>query len=141
MRSFEGLANYYRDHALSFPAISAPLSDLTKKGQPNVVCWGEAQEKAFITLPKILLRKPVLRLHDHEKTFILRTDASNCGLGAALMQNNGDKLHPVAYGSWKLTHTERKYSTIEKESLAIVWGVTKFCLFLVGKPFILQTDH
>ena len=54
--------------------------------------------------------------------FILRTDALNCGLGAALMQQHGDKLHPVAYGSKKLTHAERKYSTIEKECLAFVFG-------------------
>ena len=87
-----------------------------------------------------MLRKSILRLPDPEKTFILRTDASNCGLEAALTQQHRDKLHPVAYGSKKLTHAERKYSTIEKECLAIVWGVTKFRLFLGGKPFILYTD-
>ena len=54
-----------------FSAISAPLSDLTKKGQPSLVRWGEAQEKAFLTLQEILLRKPILRLPDHKKTFIL----------------------------------------------------------------------
>ena len=59
--------------------------DLAKKGQPNLVYWGEAHEKAFITLQEILLCKPVLRLLDHKKTFILRTDASNCGVGAAFM--------------------------------------------------------
>ena len=135
------LENYYLAHKLSFSAISAPFSDLTKIGQSNLVRWGEAQEKAFITLQEILLRKPVLRLPDRETTFILPTDASDCGLGAALMQQHDDKLHPLAYGSKKLTHAERKYSTIEKECLAIVWGITKFRLFLAGKPFILQTDH
>ena len=95
------------------------LSDLTKKEQPNLVRWGEAQEKVFTTLLEILLRKPVLWLPDRKKTFILRTDASNCGLRAALMQQHGDKLHLVAYGSKKLTHAGRKYSTIEKECLAL----------------------
>ena len=57
------------------------------------------------------------------------------------MQQHGDKRRAVAYGSKKLTHAERKYSTIEKKYLAIAWGVTKFRLFLAGKPFILQTDH
>ena len=118
-----------------------PLSDLTKRRQPNLVRWGDAQEKALTTVQEISLRKLVLRLPGHEKKFILRTDASNCGLGTDLMQRHGDKLHLVAYRSKKFSHAERKYSTIEKACLAIVCGVTKFRLFLVGKSFILQTDH
>ena len=100
---------------------------------------GKAHEKAFLTLQEILLRKLVLRLPDHEKTFILRADASNRGLVANLMQQHGDKLHPVASGSTKLTHVERKHSAIEKEYLVIVRGVTKFRLFLDEKPLMLQT--
>ena len=67
VRSFLGLANYYRDHVPSCSAISASLSDLTKKGQPTLVRWGEAQEKASIALQEVLPRKPVLRLPDHKK--------------------------------------------------------------------------
>ena len=87
------------------------------------------------------MRRPILRLPDHDKTFILRTDASNCGLGAALMQEHEGRFFPIAYGRKKLTSAERKYSTIEKECLAIVWGVSKFRLHLAGKLFVLQTDH
>ena len=58
-----------------------------------------------------------------------------------MMQRHDDKFYPMAYASKKLTNTERKYSTMEKECLAIVWGVKKFRLFLMGKPFVLQTDH
>ena len=68
-------------------------------------------------------------------------DISNCGLGAALTQEHDEKYHPVAYGNKKLTSAERKYSILEKESQAIVWGVSKFRLYLAGKPFIIQTDH
>ena len=78
---------------------------------------------------------------DYTKTFVLKTDASNRGLGAARMQQHEGKYHPVAYGSKKLTSAEQNYSTLEKECLAIVWGITKFRLYLVGKTFILQTDH
>ena len=87
------------------------------------------------------MRRPILRLPDHNKTFILRTDAWNCGLGAVLMQEHEGRFFPIAYGSKKLTSAERKYSTIEKECLAIVWGVSKFRLYLAGKPFVLRTDH
>ena len=141
VRSFLGLVNYYRAHIPLFAAISAPLSDLTRKGQPNKVQWGEAQERAFLTLQERLLKKPILKLPDHQKPFILRTDASNCGLGTSLMQEYDDKLYPVAYASKKLSSAECKYSTLHHECLAIVWGMTKFRLYLAGKPFILQTDH
>ena len=121
VRSFLGLVNYYRAHIPLFAAISAPLSDLTPKGQPNKVQWGEAKEKAFLTLQERLLKKPILKLPDHQKPFILRTDTSNCGLGgASLMQEHDDKLYSVAYTSKKLSSAECKYSTLERECLAIV---------------------
>ena len=121
--------------------IAAPLSDLTREGLSGRVRWDEPQEKAFVTLRESLLRRPALRLPDHAKPFILRTDASNCGLGAALMHEHDEKYYPVTYGSKKLTSAQRRYSTLEKECLAIVWGVSKFRPYLAGKPFILQTDH
>ena len=75
VRSFLGLANYHRDHMPSFAAIAAPISELTKKGLLESVRWEDAQEKAFVTLRISLVRRPILRLPDHSKTFILRTDA------------------------------------------------------------------
>ena len=57
------------------------------------------------------------------------------------MQQHDEKLYPVAYASKKLAPAETKYSTLEKECLCIVWGVTKIRLYLAGKPFVLQTDH
>ena len=68
-------------------------------------------------------------------------DAFNSGIGAVLMQEHEGKLHPVVDASKKLTNAETKYFTLEKECLAIIWGVGKFCLFLAGKKFVLQTDH
>ena len=85
-------ANYYRDHMPSFAAIAAPLSGLTKKGLLESVRWEDAQEKAFVTLRESLARRPILRLPDHNNTFILRTDASNCGLGAALIEGARRKI-------------------------------------------------
>jgi transposase InsO family protein len=141
VRSFMGLANYYREYVPNFAAVTAPLTDLLKKGQPNKVNWEEAQERAFQAVRDILVEKPVLHLPDPSKTFILRTDASNDGVGAILMQEDDGKLHPVSYASKKLNQAEKNYSTIEKECLAIIWGVRKFELYLQGVPFVLQTDH
>ena len=70
-----------------------PLTYLTHKEQPNKIRWGQAQEKAFSSLQDCSLKRPILKLGDHSKPFILRTDASNFGLDAALMQTNWLLLH------------------------------------------------
>ena len=77
IRSFMGLAGYYRDFIPNFAALAAPLSDLTRKGQPNKVEWGEAQEKAYQSIKALLTKEPVLRLPDSRKTYFLQTDASD----------------------------------------------------------------
>ena len=141
IRSFMGLAGYYRDFIPNFAALAAPLSDLTRKGQPNKVKWGEPQEKAYQSIKALLTKEPVLRLPDPGKTYFLQTDASNSGIGAVLMQKHDGKLFPVCYASKKLSSAECNYSTIEKECLAIVWGFRRFHLYLYGVPFVLQTDH
>ena len=141
MQSFLGLANYYRDHIPSFAVISVLLSEQTRKGLLERERWDNPQEKVFVALRKNMLLRPALRLPDHAKLFVPRTNASNCGLGAALMQEQYENYYPVAYGSKKLTSAERRYSTLENECLAIVWSVSKFQLYLAGKPFILQTDY
>ena len=90
----------------------------------------------------MLTSTPVLSSRDFEKTFILQTDASNYGIGAVLSQTNAEGLdHPVAYFSHKLLDREQKCSTIKKECLAIKLAVKAFQIYLLGHPFIIQTDH
>ncbi|XP_061180784.1 uncharacterized protein LOC133189428 [Saccostrea echinata] len=97
VRSFLGLAGFYRKFIPNFSAIAAPLSDLTKKGQPNKVVWTDNQQRAFDTLKQMLCSEPILKLPDFSEVFILRTDAADDGLGAVLLQEeHGEKL-PVAY--------------------------------------------
>ncbi|GFO41266.1 Zinc finger protein [Plakobranchus ocellatus] len=130
VRAFLGLVGYYKEFVPNFAAVSAPLSDLVRKGQPNVVNWGDSQERAYNSLKVAVTSKPVLQLPDVNKKFVLRTDASDRGLGAALMQENEGTLFLVAYASKNLTDRERKYSVTERDALAIVWGVKKFSLYL-----------
>ena len=141
VRSFLGLTGYYRDFIPNYAAIAVPLTDLTKKGQPNKVMWGDSQEKAYMSLKKTLTSKPILKLPTMDKPFILRTDASDTGIGAVLLQEHDGKVFPVSYASKKLSDSERRYSVMERECLAIVWGIKRFMLYLYGKEFILQTDH
>ncbi|XP_021346938.1 uncharacterized protein LOC110446222, partial [Mizuhopecten yessoensis] len=141
LRSFLGLAGFYRKFIANFASIAVPLTELTKKGFPNRLEWGDSQEKAFETLKRALTAKPILKLPDLNEDFILRTDASDTGLGAVLLQiEEGLKL-PVAYASRKLLQRERNYAVVEKECLAIVWAVQKFEQYLYGKEFVLETDH
>ena len=141
VRAFIGLTGYYRDFIPNYAAKVAPLTDLTKKGQPNKVSWEQPQEKAFMTLKRELASEPILHLPDSAKLFVLRTNASDVGIGAVLMQDHDGKLFPVSYASRKLSPRECKYSTIERECLAIVWAIQKFQVYLYGREFVLQTDH
>ena len=75
------------------------------------------------------------------KEFVVRTDASDRGIGAVLMQDKGGQLRPISCRSRKLKGAELRYATVEKECLATIWGVNKFERYLYGKHFILETDH
>ncbi|GFN86676.1 Pol polyprotein [Plakobranchus ocellatus] len=121
VRAFLGLVGLYKEFVPNFAAVSAPLSHLVRKGQPNVVNWGDSQERVYNSLKAAVMSKPVLQLPDVNKNFVLRTDASDRGLGAALMQENEGTLFPVAYASKKLTNRERKYSVM-REKLLLLYG-------------------
>lgn len=140
VRSFLGLIGYYRKFVPNFASVACPLTDLTKKGVPNKINWQDHHEKAFSSLKSLLLYAPILRLPDFQRDFYLRTDASEYGIGAVLLQEHERKF-PIAYASRKLNERERGYSVIEKECLAIVWAVKKFQAYLYGRTFVLETDH
>ncbi|XP_069108942.1 uncharacterized protein [Argopecten irradians] len=141
VRSFLGLAGFYRKFIPNFAVTAVPLTDLTKKGMPNHIIWEDPQERAFETLKKMLATSPILKLPDLEEEFILQTDASDYGIGAILLQKEEDHLLPVAYASRKLKDSERAYAVVEKECLAVVWAVQKFQKYLYGREFVLETDH
>lgn len=141
LRSFLGAAGYYRDFVPRFTATARPLYDLMKKGVKFE--WGETQQRAFEALRAALANAPVLQYARPDRPFLVRTDASDYGLGAVLMQRADDgKLHPVAYASRSLSNAEKNYSTTEKECLAIKFAVVeKWRHHLKGRQFLVETDH
>lgn len=141
IRSFLGLVGFYHKFVPNFSAIAAPLTDMTKKGHPNKVKWSDSAERAFLTLKGILTTEPVLKLPNLSEPFLVQTDASECGIGGILLQSEGALKFPVAYASRKLKASEKNYSVIEKECLAIVWTIQKFIRYLYGVEFVLETDH
>ena len=88
-----------------------------------------------------LCNRPILCLPDFDLDFILRTDASDFGLGAVLMQEHNGLKFPVCYASRKLLGREMGYSVIEIECLSIIWAIQKFESYLYGREFLLETDH
>ena len=141
VRSFMGLVGYYRDFMPNFSTVAAPLTDLTKKNQPYIVAWTQVHQDAFDELKSMIVKEPVLKMPNFEKPFYLQTDASDCGAGAALLQETDGVKHPIAYFSKKFSPQEKNYSVIEKECLALIMGIRKFQLYLYGTEFIVETDH
>lgn len=139
LRRFLGIASWYRRFVPGFSQIAKPLNDLLKKNSKWQ--WQEDQQGAFDKLKECLTRAPVLTCPDFQKPFVLQTDASDNGLGAALIQHLHDGDHVIAYASRSLTSSEKKYTVTEKECLAIVWGIEKMRPYLEGYRFVVITDH
>ena len=114
---------------------------MIRKGLPNAVKWELAQEKAYESLKKAIVNYPILHLPNWNQAFYLKTDASNVGLGAALMQDIEGRVFPISFISKKLSNAEKNYSTTKEECLAIIGAVKKFRNYLHGKEFIIETDH
>jgi hypothetical protein len=101
----------------------APITDLTGKKCKNVVEWTSVHESAFVKLKDWLSQPPILRLPDFEKQFILQTDASNTGIGAALVQEHNGKKYPVSCASKKLLPRERNFTATYMAGISF-WKLT-----------------
>ena len=142
VKKFLGMTSYYRRFVPNYASIVKPLTQLTKtRGQAKVFRWNEEAQRAFEDLKKALLTEPILRLPDFDRQFVVYTDASDYGLGAVLAQNFADGEAVVSYASRQLSSSERNYSTIQKECLAIVWALQYFHHYLFGRTFVIVTDH
>ena len=139
VQSFVGLASYYRRFVKGFADIARPLHQFGEKGKRFQ--WTEDCQWAFEQLKTSLITAPVLSYPDPSKTFILDTDASDVGIGAVLSQEEGGYERVVAYASRALTKQERKYATTKKELLSMVAFTKHFKHYLLGKEFVLRTDH
>lgn len=137
-----GMSGFYRKFVPNFATVTAPLTDLLKKGTKWV--WSEACQVALESVKAILVCEPVLVAPDFQKSFCLAVDASDVGVGGVLLQAGADGVErPVAYFSKKLSRHQRAYSTIEKEALALVLTVQHFEIYVssVAGDVVVYSDH
>lgn len=139
-RSFLGLASYYRKYVQSFSKIAKPLFDLTKKDHKFI--WTEECETSFRELKTRLVTAPILAFpRANGSQFILDTDASNYAIGSVLSQEQDGKERVIAYGSRSLDKPERNYCVTRREMLAVVYFTKYFKHYLLGRKFLIRTDH
>jgi hypothetical protein len=103
--------------------------------------WGPEQESAFNKVKDELVQPIVLALYDPKASIKVSADASSFGLGAVLLQESEAGCKPVAYASRSMNETEQRYAQIEKEALAITWACSKFSDYILGRKFLIETDH
>ena len=139
VRSFLGLASYYRKFVKGFAAIARPLHHLTGKGA--TFSWGEEAQEAFEKLKVALSTAPILAYPQPEGQILLDTDASGDATGAVLSQIQDGEERVLGYLSSALSGTERNYCVTRKELLAVVQAVNRFHPYVWGRPVILRTDN
>ena len=140
LRRFLGLAGWFRGFVKNFAGLTARMT-ASLRGDSSTWKWSDSLQEEFERLKEALRSMRATILPNYGKEFVLKTDASNVGLGAVLMQEVDGKLLPVQWASKKLTPTESRYGISEKEMLAIYWGIRKFEYELRGRRFKLVTDH
>lgn len=135
LNRFLAMYKYHSKHIENSSHKTHPLRQLLKKNTSWL--WDENTNKCFNNLKEELLKAPILQIFDSQKQLVLSVDASGYGLGATLSQHG----KPVAFASASLTPTQQRYAQIEKEMLAVVFGLQHFHFYTFGRRVIVETDH
>jgi hypothetical protein len=133
VKSFKGLVNFTGRFIPNLATIAEPLNLLMRKNQP--FSWGPEQDAAFEKLKPCLANNTNLAYFDVNAETQVIADASPVGLGAVLIQKQGEFHRIICYASRSLSDIERRYSQTEKEALGLVWACERFHVYLFGKKF------
>ena len=139
IRSFLGHARFYRRFIKDFSAIARPLCTLLAKDVP--FAWSQACEDAFVKLKTMLVSPPIMRSPNWDLPFEIMCDASDYAIGAVLGQREDKKAFVIYYASKTLDSAQAKYTTTEKEFLAVVFALEKFRSYIIRSPVTIFTDH
>ena len=135
VQRLNGFVNYLSKFLPQLADVMEPLRRLTRKDTEWT--WGEEQDKAFNKVKRLVSRALVLSYYQPDRPLSIQCDASQKGLGAALLQDG----RPIAYTSRSLSDTEQRYAQIEKEMLAIVFALEKFNQYTFGRHVRVSSDH
>ncbi len=134
-RGLMGFVNFLAQYLPHFSALTEPLRRL--QSGKTLFKWTEDQQRSFELLKQLFAEEPCLAPFDEQAPLTLATDASSTGLGAVLLQRG----RPVMYVARSLTDAEKRYSTIEKELLAVVFALKRCHFYTYGRPVKVMTDH
>ena len=138
-RSFVGMCSYYRRFIPNFSQIAEPIIDLTKKYAH--LKWTDVHQRAFDFIKDSLTTVPLLVYSDPNASYTLYTDASDTCIGTCLTQLSDNEEKPIYYLSHKLSRSQCKWSTVEKEAFAIHFSLQKLDYYLHNAEFVIKTDH
>ena len=139
VRQFLGLTGYYRQLIKDYAKIADPLTNLTKKDAEWL--WSVREQTAFISLRDYLTSSSIMSYPDFTRPFWVKSDASGGGVGYVLTQKHEKKEKVIAYGSKKLTPTQRRYSTYDREFFGVITAVRAYSHYLRHAHFFIVTDH
>ncbi len=139
LKSFLGMASYFRTFVKDFALVAKPLHHLCS--DKTVFEWSDAAQQAFDSIKAAMMDAPVLIHVDYSKPLILRTDASTVGVGGVLVQVVDGTEKPVSFVSKAFSPVETRWSTLEQECFAIVYSIESLQHHLRGHPFVIETDH
>ena len=135
VRRFVGMTNFVARYIPSLTDVLHPLHNLMKHKIP--FSWSDNQQTAFEKVKRMLTDTPSLPYYNPDDEMIVENDACEYGIGSALMQTDG----PIAYASRSLSSVEQRYAQIEKEMLAVVFGLERFRHYTYGRKVTVVTDH
>ena len=148
LRSFLGLCGYYRHFIHNYAQTVMPLEEVCKPSWNRKMRKGKVvielnteQEECFKSLKHALTSAPILAFPTRNDEFVLDTDASHDAIGCVLSQRQEGIEKVIAYASKKLSQSERQYCITRKELLAVYHFVTHFKHYLLGRKFVVRTDH
>jgi hypothetical protein len=143
LRQILGFFSFWREYLPGFSQVAKPLTDLTSSKFPERIPFHQPERDALDELKRLLCKavENPLRIIDPKKPFSIFVDASGYAVGACLSQPDEGRERPVAFSSTKLTETQQRWSTIEKEAYSALWALKKFKHWIFGRTVTLYSDH
>ena len=139
VKQFLGMAGYYRRYVKDYAKHSSPLNELNRKEEPFV--WTDKRQSAFNYLKNCLVTAPILAMSRDEGKFVLDVDASDYAVGVVLQQEQDDLLRVIGYSSRSFNKHEKNYCITRKELAAIIFGLQQYRQYLLGRNFVIRSDH